>query len=398
VQEAAQNNSTVQSLGSSAQLATALETPPGSASTSQLTSTITQIQVGCLSACFGTTTTDPSTAALTQLLLSQLSSLLPPSGSSDLQSVPATEQNAVQQVACQLQQTGTVGTQVQTASQTNATVQVLAGLPADLGSAQPGGSTVDQTEQQTWQLQIGCLFYCVDSQQVQQAQQSTTTIQIVPGPSGSTLAVVQQTIWQMQIGCLAWCWNSSQLQQATTVAVVVTEPAPAPPPDPTPVTTAPPAQAAPVSSGPAPAPAVAAAGPPAGPPAVPPAPPASAAGGSAMVSLAAPLRLTGLAVLGRWSRPAVAAPAKGSSPAIVGRASASIDAIAERVDTRLVARQPSPPQHRLRQRPAQLSANSPQQQVLIEPSGDTGDPILVLMLVAAVAVPFAAVVSRKKQR
>jgi hypothetical protein len=221
LQQAAQSDSTAQAIGSAAELANALETQAAPASTSPTTSTITQIQVGCLSACFGAAMSDPSSAALAQLLLSELSSLQAPPESSGLQPVPAVLQNVVQQAVCQIQQTSGVGTQVETASQTSATFQVAPILPADLGPTQPAGSIVDQTQQQIWQLQIGCLFYCVDSEQVQQAQQSTTTIQILPGPAGSSsVVVVQQTIWQVQIGCLASCWNSTQLQEASTQTTI----------------------------------------------------------------------------------------------------------------------------------------------------------------------------------
>ena len=45
-------------------------------------------------------------------------------------------------------------------------------------SQAPTPQSVTETEQQTWQLQIGCVFYCVDTQQVQQAQQSITIINV----------------------------------------------------------------------------------------------------------------------------------------------------------------------------------------------------------------------------
>src|SRR5262249_49474218 len=120
LQQAVQSNSTVQSVGSAGALASALETHPAPAGPPQ--PTITQVQLGCLAQCYGTTTTDPSTASLTQRVLSHLGSLMPPSGSSGLQPTPGTEQNVSQQVACQTQVGGANVTQVQTASQTNATV------------------------------------------------------------------------------------------------------------------------------------------------------------------------------------------------------------------------------------------------------------------------------------
>ena len=251
VQQATQSNAAIQLIGSAGQVAGAV-TQPASGATTQVTSTIIQIQLGCLSQCFGTPMSQAPSAALIQLLLSSLSSFLSPSGSSGGQPAPAVEQNIVEQIAWQLQD-GTPGSQLQSASQTNVTVQITQTVtsgPAYGGSTPtvaeppqpPQPAAVDQTGQQTWQLQIGCLFYCVDSQQVQQAQESTTTIQIVEGPPGSatTVAVVQQTIWQVQVGCLAWCWNSTQVQEASTestISVLTVPPAtdgPGPAPGPIP--------------------------------------------------------------------------------------------------------------------------------------------------------------------
>jgi hypothetical protein len=329
------------------QLASELETPPAPAPAPQVTSTTTQIQLGCLSQCFGTTTTDPSTAALTQSVLSELSSLVPPSGSIGLQATPATEQSTVDQVACQLQNgagtvgaavpnaastpgaqvpngPGTPGMQVQRAAQSSTTVQIMkvvSSLPAYLDSGSPGSQpppvqAADQTRQQTWQLQVGCLFYCVDSQQVQQAQQSVTIVQMVaepPGPagagSGSTVDVVDQTIWQLQVGCLAWCYDSTQSQQASS-EVTITVPGGPPPSDaPTPApagATAPPGPAPAAKTPPEHPLAV---GQPAAPPTAPPAastsPPAttlvSAPAGPSPASarLAGWAGRAGLAILGR---------------------------------------------------------------------------------------------------
>ena len=191
----------------------------------------------------------------------------------------------------------------------------------DVPRARPTPETVDQTQQHTWQLQIGCLFYCVDSQQVQQSQQSTTTIEIVAGPTSAT---VQQTIWQVQVGCLAWCWNSTQSQQASQSTIVVRdEPAvrgrfgartgtrtgPARAPGPAPVSD-PPAAASgastpvPAAPPPAPIPAVAALLP----------TPANRVGGAVIRVLASPRR-SGAAILTSWSVTGVPAPAGGAVPA-----------------------------------------------------------------------------------
>jgi hypothetical protein len=320
VQQAAQTNSTVQQVGGAVQLAGTVEAPAASG----LTSTITQIQLGCLSDCFRTTTADPSTAALTALVLSELNGLVPPSGSGPAQPTPAIDQSVVEQIICQVQNAGSSGAQAQTASQTSTAVQVVeVGAPSGSGDSgtvgpqSPAPQAVAQTQQQTWQLQIGCLFYCTDSQQVQQAHQSSTTTQIfvvAPGapdaPSGAAVASVTQTIWQLQVGCLAWCWDSTQLQaassQSTTVVltIVPTEHPPTPEPAPTPAPAPPPASPAP-------------AGPPptaedAAPPGAPPGDPPSAPVRVANVQLAGAWRSVGLALFVSW--PVPTSP-RGSEPA-----------------------------------------------------------------------------------
>jgi hypothetical protein len=312
VQQAVQSNSTIQSVGTAGTEARVLETPPPGDGAPQSTSTISQLQLGCLTHCFGTTTADPSTAALTQLVLSELGSLLPPSGSGPAQPAPGTEQNVVTQVSCQTQVGGAEVTQFQSASQTNATVQIVLTSVASVASSDP--AAVDQTQQQTWQLQVGCLFYCVDSQQVQQAQQSTTTIQIVAGGSGG--ATVRQTIWQVQIGCLAWCWNSTQVQQASSQSTITVLASPPPPPEDTP---APPTPAAPSpgpasAPGPAPAPEPAAASASPEAPAAPPPAPASPVVVPAAVRVLQPPRRTGLAILTRWPVATAPAPARPAPP------------------------------------------------------------------------------------
>ena len=245
VQQASQTSVTIQTVGTAAQQPTELA---GQSASSQLSSTITQIQIGCVSQCFGLTSTGTATATLAEQVLAELSSLAPPDGSPSLDPAPGSAQNVVAQTSCQLQ-TGqaTTGTQLQSASQSSATVQLIGlapSLPAFLispsgGSESSGNSAVDQTQQQIWQLQIGCLFYCVDTQQVQQAQQTVITIQLLAAPSGAsgtdpsatsttgTDTAAQQLIWQLQIGCLAWCYDATPLQDATsqtTVTVITLSP------------------------------------------------------------------------------------------------------------------------------------------------------------------------------
>ena len=226
VQEASQSTADLQTLGTSGQQASGLEGQPAP---SQPTGTITQIQIGCLTECFGTTSTGMTPEPLAQQILGELSSLVPPDGSTSVPPPTGTElQSVVDQVTCQLQTGGPTasGTAVQTASQTSTTVQLI-DSSASTGPQTPAPSAVDQTEQQTWQLQIGCLFYCTDTQQLQQAQQTITTVQVLVEPPGSPTSsttgagtVTGQVIWQLQIGCLAWCYDATQAQDATSQTTV----------------------------------------------------------------------------------------------------------------------------------------------------------------------------------
>src|SRR5262249_53852540 len=140
--------------------------------------------------------------------------------------------------------------------------------------------------------------------------------QIVSGGSGG--ANVQQTIWQVQIGCLEWCWNSTQSQQASSQSTIG---APAAPPTqdapaPAPAGPGPPA----ASPAPAPGPAAAGASPvaPAAPPPTPIAPPTPPTPASpvvvpAAVHLLGSPRRTGLAILTGWHVATVAPPARSST-------------------------------------------------------------------------------------
>jgi hypothetical protein len=125
--------------------------------------------------------------------------------------VPAVDQNVVDQTSYQLQ-VGAPGASAQTqaASQANVTVQV--GLVLGLGSA------VNEVVQDIWQLQVGCIFYCVGTQQIQQASESDTLIDAVTAGGGSPTVVVNSAvlrIWQLQVGCLFWCYATVQLQSAS---------------------------------------------------------------------------------------------------------------------------------------------------------------------------------------
>ncbi len=300
VQEASQTTADLQTLGTSGQQASGLEGQPAP---SQPTSTITQIQIGCLTECFGTTSTGTTPESLAQQILGELSSLVPPDGSTSVPPPAGTElESVVDQVSCQLQTGGPTasGTDVQTASQTSTTVQLI-DPSASTGSQAPAPSAVDQTEQQTWQLQIGCLFYCTDTQQLQQAQQTITTVQVLVEPPGSPISstagagtVTGQLIWQVQIGCLAWCYDATQVQDATSQTTVTVMTVVQPVADP-PASTPP---AAP-TTGPPPTPAPAAAQPAAAVTPSAPATPASPAPSGTTASLIRSIARAGIAVVDR---------------------------------------------------------------------------------------------------
>src|SRR5262249_55023192 len=152
---------------------------------------------------------------------------------------PGAEQNAVGQLAYQWRGgQGSLLTQRQSASQVNTTVQIVyvpPSLTADLQAA-PGWSpgttseAVNQTAQGIWQLQIGCLIFCVETEQYQQAEQSNTTIQVLTQPASPSLAsggavvnLATALVWQVQVGCLFWCWDATQVQilalQSTQVVI-----------------------------------------------------------------------------------------------------------------------------------------------------------------------------------
>ena len=236
VQVSVQESVTVQVAGTAAQSATGLETQPSPSAFSQVTSSVTQIQIGCIFECFGTTTTDSSTAALTQQFLSDLTSLQPACESPTTQATLATLESVIDQVACQVQAAGTTATQTEVASQSATTVQVTDSAPA---SQLTVPQSIAEAQQGTWQLQIGCVFYCADTQQVQQAQQSITIIHVqtgLPGSGPGEVDVIDQIIRQVQVGCIAWCYDATQVQVVGGQSTVIVDesPAPASPPSPQP--------------------------------------------------------------------------------------------------------------------------------------------------------------------
>jgi hypothetical protein len=188
---------------------------------------LTQIQLGCLSHCFGTTTkTSPPPLPADQQTVQQLLDTIT-RGLPSLQDVPAAEQNTVMQASHQWQYGSGLGPgQTQTATQVSTTVQshdvpLTEAARSALGDYVP--QLVNQTEQGIWQLQIGCLAFCSQTRQVQQAEQSNATMRPAgtnrdssSGPSTSTVNSATQTVWQVQLGCLMWCFDTEQLQTASS--------------------------------------------------------------------------------------------------------------------------------------------------------------------------------------
>ncbi len=241
VQGAAQQNTTVQATapapsGGSAPVAST-GTDAGSTGSGiaapQRSSVITQVQVGCQSHCYGTTTTTPAlppgsgpdaTAIVNQLL----AAVMPP-GVPTLPPLPAQQQSVTAQTIDQSQEGGdTTAVQTQQATQISATSQTSepsSTAPAPGSSGASVGAVVNQVEQVIWQVQIGCLLDCTQTTQYQQAQQSDTTI-VAPAPgttsAGTADTQSDQVIWQLQIGCLFWCYDATELQSASSVDAATT--------------------------------------------------------------------------------------------------------------------------------------------------------------------------------
>jgi hypothetical protein len=188
---------------------------------------LTQIQLGCLSHCFGTTTrARPLPAHAPQPTLPELLETIARAMPS-LRDVPAAEQNAVVQTSRQWQSGSGLGPgQTQTAMQVSTTVQshdlpLTDAARSVLGDYVP--QLVNQTEQGIWQLQIGCLAFCSETRQVQRAEQSNTTMRSPsvsddssPRPPASSVNVTTQTVWQVQVGCLIWCFDTEQQQTSSS--------------------------------------------------------------------------------------------------------------------------------------------------------------------------------------
>jgi hypothetical protein len=195
---------------------------------------VTQVQLGCVEHCYGTTTRDGSGRTLAQVeqLLGELQAPSPPAATA----APGGEQNVTQQAAGQSESGD--GQQSQAASQHNGTVQVVAPPAGTAGDGATGPAAVNQTAQGIAQLQVGCLFYCSGARQTQEATQSNTTVQSVNSSGAGAVNTVSTGIWQVQVGCLAWCYDTVETQTATgtdSTVVAVAPPVQEPPSAPVPV-------------------------------------------------------------------------------------------------------------------------------------------------------------------
>jgi hypothetical protein len=259
VQQASQDNTTVQTVGPPAPRdggASIVVAPPPTVRTTASTpptsppspapgsrpSGVTQVQVGCLEHCYGSTTLDSSGMTLGQIeqLLNDLHVPAPPVADT----APAGVQNSTQQTATQSE--NGVGPQSEVTGQTNGTTQVVvtpAGAPAaggaGAGTADGGApaAAVNQTTQGIVQLQVGCIFYCAGTQQTQQAQQSNATMQTVDSSGAGAVNTVSRVVVQVQVGCVAWCYDAVESQGATGSDASVVSVAAAPEATPTPATT-----------------------------------------------------------------------------------------------------------------------------------------------------------------
>ncbi len=277
LQGASQQNLTVHATPSASGPTSGPPSPPISSSTS---SSITQLQIGCQEYCFADgavpsvqPTLPVSVGAVAQLLsdpaaLQQL--LANPAGLQELLSGPSgldqllpalsplTAQlladaglitprpgivppiagdTTVNQTSSQVQTGGSgAASQVQLALQDNSNLVAPPAAGASLsdssaaGVLAPGNAT-NQTLQGIWQLQVGCIFYCTHTQQVQVAAQTNTVVLTGTATANPASAVVNTAvlrIWQLQIGCLFWCYATIQVQTASTDASVVVVPVASP--------------------------------------------------------------------------------------------------------------------------------------------------------------------------
>jgi hypothetical protein len=104
--------------------------------------------------------------------------------------------------------------------------------PRHSGEARAVAENVSRVIQAVWQVQQGCRTYCYGTSQSQRSVQWSETTQSATAVSGgggqasaggSTAqarneASTIQFVWQMQIGCVAFCFETSQTQEASQEA------------------------------------------------------------------------------------------------------------------------------------------------------------------------------------
>ncbi len=215
---------------------------------------IVQTQIGCLAFCFGGSTTSAPTSdadvdpeALVQWLIAQIQ-IDPGSTLASLGSLLASVESQISyqtQIGVQSE-----SSQTEIATQTASSSQLLELPPAVLAELEEGSTPLvsDSATQIIGQLQIGCLTHCQDTYQEQDAAQAYSVMQSIgsdddPSSSGAAASTTAaDEIWQIQVGCVFWCLNTIEVQIATSpqgVSVVNGGPGPIsgdPSPTPTPPT------------------------------------------------------------------------------------------------------------------------------------------------------------------
>ena len=102
---------------------------------------------------------------------------------------------------------------------------------SESGGARSVANNVNRVIQAVWQVQHGCRSHCHGTSQSQRSVQWSQTTQSAtavagelapnaPGSSSSSAearneSAVIQFVWQMQIGCVAFCYETSQTQEAS---------------------------------------------------------------------------------------------------------------------------------------------------------------------------------------
>jgi trimeric autotransporter adhesin len=221
-QSAEQQNETVQV--SAASQAGAAHGAEVSENDARIKKIVTQIQLGCVSQCFGTTTTTaaPMLAGYTQAVGAVLRAI-----GVDLSMLSAAaEQNKVEQISYQSQRDSQgQSVQTQSALQSSTSVQrydvspLIAALQEGLEGS-PEAQAVNETVQAIWQLQVGCVMFCNETKLSQSAVQSGAVAQTVAAPRGASSAAsssldgATQLVFQAQIGCLFWCYGATEQQTA----------------------------------------------------------------------------------------------------------------------------------------------------------------------------------------